>query len=59
MLGPAPAPITVLRGRHRWRLLVKAERQVHVQGYITAWLKAARPKGSLRIDVDIDPYQFL
>jgi primosomal protein N' (replication factor Y) len=59
LLGPAPAPIAVVRGRHRWRLLVRAERQVNLQAFMRAWLSRARAKGSLRIDVDIDPYQFL
>ena len=59
LLGPAPAPIGVLRGRHRWRLLVRARREVNLQAFIRAWLKDARPRGSLRIDIDIDPYNFL
>jgi primosomal protein N' (replication factor Y) (superfamily II helicase) len=59
LLGPAPAPITVIRGRHRWRLLVRAERQVNLQAFIKAWLSRARAKGSLRTEIDIDPYQFL
>src|SRR3546814_9446316 len=36
--GPAPAPLSVLRGRHRHRLLIHAARQVDVQGAISAWL---------------------
>jgi len=59
LLGPAPAPIAVIRGRHRWRLLARAARQVNLQAFIRAWLSHARAKGSLRIDIDIDPYQFL
>jgi primosomal protein N' (replication factor Y) (superfamily II helicase) len=59
LLGPAPAPLAVLRGRHRWRLLARARREVHLQGYLRTWLKPAEPRGSLRIDIDIDPYSFL
>jgi primosomal protein N' (replication factor Y) len=59
VLGPAPAPIAVLRGRHRWRLLVRAGLKVNVQAFLAAWLKNAKPQGSLRVDVDIDPYNFL
>jgi primosomal protein N' (replication factor Y) len=60
VLGPAEAPIAVVRGRHRWRLLVKAPREQDVQAYLRAWL-ASLPdvKGDLRLTVDIDPYSFL
>jgi len=60
VLGPAEAPIAVVRGRHRWRLLVKAPRELDIQGYLRAWLAAApRPKGDVRLAVDVDPYNFL
>lgn len=60
VLGPAEAPISVVRGRHRWRLLVKAPREMDVQAYLRQWLDALPPiKGDLRLQVDIDPYSFL
>ena len=59
LLGPAPAPIQVIRGRHRWRFLIKAPRNVDVQAYLQVWLGAVKPRGSLRLDVDVDPYNFL
>ncbi len=60
VLGPAEAPISVVRGRYRWRLLVKAARDKNIQGYLRAWGEAL-PKigGDLRLTVDIDPYNFL
>jgi primosomal protein N' (replication factor Y) (superfamily II helicase) len=59
VLGPAPAPIAVVRGRHRWRFLVKAGRDVNIQGFLQSWLKDITPKGSLALAIDIDPYSFL
>jgi primosomal protein N' (replication factor Y) len=60
ILGPAEAPIFIVRGRHRWRLLVKAPREADIQGYLRVWLDAVpEPKGDLRLSVDIDPYSFL
>jgi len=59
VLGPAPAPLAVLRGRHRRRLLVKAERRVALQAAIRDWLGRVRLAGSVRLQVDIDPYSFV
>ena len=60
VLGPAEAPIAVVRGRHRWRLLAKAPREIDLQGYLRAWLQALPDiKGDLRLTVDVDPYSFL
>ncbi len=60
VLGPAEAPIAVVRGRHRWRLLAKAPREVDIQGYLREWLSAL-PKlpTDIMVSVDIDPYNFL
>jgi primosomal protein N' (replication factor Y) len=49
----------VLRGRHRRRLLVQAERGVNVQAVLREWLAKVRFAGSTRLQVDIDPYSFL
>jgi primosomal protein N' (replication factor Y) len=59
LLGPAPAPLAVIKGRHRWRLLVRTGRKVNIQAFVRRWLEDLKPAGSLRVDVDIDPYQFL
>ncbi|RLP26049.1 primosomal protein N' [Mesorhizobium sp. YM1C-6-2] len=60
VLGPAEAPLALIAGRHRFRLLVHGERRSDMQGYIRALL-AAGPKirGSVRVAVDIDPQSFL
>ena len=59
VLGPAPAPLSMLRGRFRQRLLVQARRSTDIQGYIVAWLGAVPVPSSVRVTVDIDPYNFL
>jgi len=59
VLGPAPAPLAMLRGRHRRRLLVQAERGVNLQAILREWLAKVRVAGSTRLQVDIDPYSFL
>jgi primosomal protein N' (replication factor Y) len=57
--GPAPAPLSVLRGRHRHRLLIHATRQVDVQAAIREWLGNLAWKSGTRVAVDIDPYSFM
>lgn len=60
VFGPTEAPIAVVRGRHRMRLLVKAPRELDIQAYLRAWLSdVPEPKGDLRLSVDVDPYNFL
>jgi primosomal protein N' (replication factor Y) len=59
VLGPAPAPLSLLRGRHRRRLLIKARRDVPVQKLIREWLAETELPRSVRVQVDIDPYSFL
>ncbi len=57
--GPAPAPLAMLRGRHRYRLLVHARRALDVQDVIRAWLGALEWSAKARVTVDVDPYNFL
>jgi primosomal protein N' (replication factor Y) len=60
VLGPAEAPLAVVRGRHRFRLLVKSPRAFDLSGYLREWLAAApKRKGNLKLDVDVDPQSFL
>ena len=50
----------MLRGRHRMRLIVKTARDVNLQEYLRGWLaRCGKPKGSVRVAVDIDPQSFL
>jgi primosomal protein N' (replication factor Y) len=49
----------VLRARHRRRLLVQAERPVNLQAVLREWLAKVKFGGSVRLQVDIDPYSFL
>jgi primosomal protein N' (replication factor Y) (superfamily II helicase) len=59
VLGPAPAPMALLRGRHRRRLLLKVRRDVAVQPILRAWLASVRVPAGGRVDVDVDPISFL
>ncbi|SOB79024.1 replication restart DNA helicase PriA [Sphingomonas guangdongensis] len=59
VFGPAPAPLAMLRGRHRFRLLVHATRSLDVQDVIRDWLGALDWGPKVRVAVDVDPYNFL
>tara|TARA_E500000305_G_scaffold76241_1_gene61980 strand:- start:102 stop:1274 length:1173 start_codon:yes stop_codon:yes gene_type:complete len=59
VLGPAPAPLALLRGRHRRRLLIKARRDVNIQAVLRGWLGRVEVPSTVRVAVDIDPYSFL
>jgi primosomal protein N' (replication factor Y) (superfamily II helicase) len=60
VLGPAEAPIAVVRGRHRFRILVKASRSFDLSAYLRGWLIKAPAHGAdIKIDVDVDPMSFL
>lgn len=60
VLGPAEAPLAMIRGRHRFRLLVHATRRADLQGWLRAWLAASpKQRGSVRVEVDVDPQSFL
>ena len=59
VFGPAPAPLAMLRGRHRQRLLVHARRTLDVQDVIRDWLAGVDWSSKVRVSVDVDPYSFL
>jgi primosomal protein N' (replication factor Y) len=60
VLGPAAAPLALVRGRHRFRLLAKSPRSFDLSAYLRTWIGHARkPRGGVRLDVDVDPQSFL
>ena len=56
--GPAPAPIARIRGRHRVRLLVKADKAAPIQRALAEWAGAFTWPASTRVSIDIDPQTF-
>lgn len=59
VFGPADAPLALVRGRRRKRFLVRAERNVDLQGFLAAWRARAKVPNSVRVVIDVDPYSFL
>ncbi|MEN0002257.1 MAG: primosomal protein N' [Pseudomonadota bacterium] len=60
ILGPAEAPLAMVRGRHRFRLLVHGSERANLQNYLSAMIQSApNPRGSVRVAIDVDPQSFL
>jgi primosomal protein N' (replication factor Y) (superfamily II helicase) len=60
VLGPAEAPLAVIKGRYRFRLLLKSARGFDLSDYLRRWLSAApKTTGNLKLEVDVDPQSFL
>ncbi len=57
--GPADAPLGLVRGRRRKRFLVRADRSVDLQGFLSAWRARVKVPGRVRMTIDVDPYSFL
>lgn len=58
-LGPAPAPMALLRGRYRYRLLLKTAKNINIQEVLKKWLAMVKIKSNVRVEVDINPYSFM
>lgn len=58
ILGPAPAPISLLRGKFRKRFLIKAGKKVNIQQTIKNWITSTQIPQNVRVQIDIDPYSF-
>ena len=60
VLGPAEAPLAMVRGRHRMRLLAQSPRGFDLPAYMRAWMAAAPPaRNGARVAVDVDPQSFV
>ncbi len=58
VLGPAPAPLFMLRDKYRYRLMLKTTRNINIQQVLREWQKMVKVPSSVRVEVDIDPYSF-
>lgn len=59
ILGPAPAPFAILRGKTRYRLMVQSSRNAPLASTIQSWLTRVKIPRPIKVQVDIDPYSFL
>lgn len=59
ILGPVSAPISMLRGKFRYRILIKSNRDINIQRFLSQTLKQVKITNGVKVKVDIDPYSFL
>lgn len=59
VFGPAPAPLNPLRGRYRWRFLLKTRPRAPVYAFLKQWLHTTDWPRGVGIDIDRDPYSLL
>ncbi|MFV9875063.1 MAG: primosomal protein N' [Rickettsiales endosymbiont of Dermacentor nuttalli] len=58
VFGPVPAFLHKLRGKYRYRILVKAERNINIQKYLNYWLSLVKKNSNIKVKIDVDPYNF-
>ena len=59
VLGPAPAPLFLLRDKYRYRLMLKTAKNINIQSVIREWMQMVKVPSSVRVEIDIDPYSFM
>lgn len=59
ILGPVEAPLFLLRGKYRYRILIKSSKEIALQKVISEWLKPFNPPKNISVRIDIDPYSFM
>lgn len=59
VLGPVPAPLHLLRGKYRYRILIRTPRNVNIQNWIKNLLQSVKIAGNIKVKVDVDPYSFM
>ena len=59
ILGPVEAPIFLLRGQYRFRILIKGNSRKILNKFTKFILKGCPPPSSIKLVIDVDPYSFM
>ncbi|MFQ3307661.1 MAG: primosomal protein N' (replication factor Y) [Candidatus Midichloriaceae bacterium] len=58
IMGPSPSPMYKVRNRYRYRIILRSEKNINIQKYIANWLNEIDIPSSIKLKIDIDPYNF-
>ena len=59
ILGPVEAPIYLLRGKYRYRILLKGNNRKNLNKFNRKMLDSNPKPSSIKVIVDVDPYSFI
>ena len=58
VLGPVTAPLAKLRGKYRFRALIKTNKDIKLQSILSHWMRLIKIPNGVDVRLDIDPYSF-
>ena len=59
ILGPVEAPMFLLRGKYRYRILLKGKNRRSLNKFTRILIEKCPPPSNLRLTIDVDPYTFV
>ncbi len=59
ILGPVEAPISLLRGQYRYRLLLKGNSRLKLNNFTKKMVSSVNIPSSIKVIIDVDPYSFM
>tara|TARA_A100001011_G_scaffold133771_1_gene140993 strand:+ start:723 stop:2675 length:1953 start_codon:yes stop_codon:yes gene_type:complete len=59
VLGPVEAPISLLRGKYRYRILIKGNNRKNINKLTKKIVENAKLPSSIKCIIDVDPYSFM
>ena len=59
ILGPVEAPLFLLRGRYRYRLLLKGDKRNKLNSFTRRMIEKTPLPSTIRLTIDVDPYTFM
>ena len=59
IFGPVEAPIFLLRGKYRFRILIKGKSRKILNLYTRSLIKNNPPLAGIKLILDVDPYSFV
>ena len=57
--GPVTAPIFLIRNKFRMRLLIKYDGKLSPQEFLMKWIDKNKTETNIKLEVDVDPINFL